>query len=138
MLKKILTLSLILSSSLILSACSSAPQTANSSPTPTPPIVTESQLPQAPAPKKRTSYEIVATQSGKVALDLLDSQTQVETKDYGSAGKFVTSINGLAGDNNNYWAFYLNGKYAEKGASQTVLTKNDIIRFVYEPVTPTK
>jgi hypothetical protein len=94
--------------------------------------------PPASAQPQQTTYEYTATQSGTIALDLLQSQAQVETKDYGEAGQFVTSINGLAGNESNYWAFYVNGAYAEAGASQTKLTKGDIIKFVYEAVTLTK
>lgn len=82
----------------------------------------------------QVSYMYIATESGQLALDLLRSQTEVETEDYGSAGEFVTSINGLAGNNEYYWAFYLNNEYAEKGAAQTTLQEGDVIRFVYEPL----
>jgi hypothetical protein len=126
-------LTAILFSGLTLSACRSNSPAATA--TPTPELTVASAT---PAPKKKAEYEFVATQSGQVALDLIQSQAEVETKDYGAAGKFVTSINGLAGDNNFYWAFYLNDKYAEKGASQTTLKKDDKIKFVYEAVSPTK
>lgn len=81
-------------------------------------------------------YEITATANKQQALSLLQAVAKVETKDYGGAGAFVTSINGLAGDAGHYWAFYVNGKYAQKGASQTVLTKGDKIQFIYEDTTP--
>ncbi len=88
--------------------------------------------------KKKAEYEFVAAEDDQVALDLIMANAEVETTDYGDAGKFVTSINGLAGDNSYYWAFYLNGEYAEKGASQTILKKGDTIKFVYEAVTVTQ
>jgi hypothetical protein len=81
-------------------------------------------------------YEFTAEREGQVALDLLSSSVKVETKNYGEAGDFVTSINGLAGDSGHYWAFYVNDKYAEKGVSQTILKKGDRIKFVYEKVSP--
>ncbi len=84
---------------------------------------------------QQTEFEFSATQSGQVALELLEANVILETQDFGDAGKFVTSINGLAGNNQNYWAFYLNGKYAEQGVSQTILTEGDSIKFVYEAIT---
>lgn len=84
---------------------------------------------------QQTQLEFSATQSGQVALELLQANATVETQDFGDAGKFITSINGLVGSNQNYWAFYLNGEYAEQGVSQTVLTEGDSVKFVYEAIT---
>lgn len=118
--------------SLVLSACGLKRPANNPTAAPTAsPEATE-------ATKKQTVYEFTASTSGQLAIDLIEAGAQVETQEYGSAGKFVTSINGLAGDNSNYWAFYLNGNYAEQGVSQTKLAKGDTIKFVYEAVTPTK
>jgi hypothetical protein len=126
---------IILSSAVFLSGCSQriAQPSVTVSPTPSP-----ASSPTAQETKKKANYEYTATEGKQVALDLLMSNATIETKDYGNAGKFVTSINGLQGNNDNYWAFYLNGKYAEKGASQTILKKGDVIKFIYEPVTPNK
>ncbi len=88
--------------------------------------------------KLRASYEFTAFKDGQAALELIDSGAKIETKDFGTAGKFITSINGLPGNNEYYWAFYLNGGYAEAGVSQTRLKKGDVIRFVYEAVSPIK
>jgi|GEM_PF-1647881 len=88
--------------------------------------------------KLKANYEFVATESGLVALELLEDSAAIETKDFGTAGKFVTSINGLSGNNEYYWAFYLNSEYAEQGISQTTLNKGDVINFVYEAVSITK
>jgi hypothetical protein len=102
------------------------------------PVMVENDT-QAEAPsttgKLQANYELVATNSGQTALELLQTQAEVETQNYGSAGDFVTKINGLAGSNEYYWAFYLNESYAEKGASQTILKEGDKIKFVYEAVT---
>lgn len=119
---------------LTLSACQYIPSRPAPSPTPLPSPLTETTS----VTKKKAVYELTAPISNQTALELLQADNQVETKDYGTAGQFVTSINGLAGSNEYYWAFYLNGAYAEKGASQTMLSKGDTIKFVYEAVTPTK
>jgi hypothetical protein len=79
-------------------------------------------------------YTFSATKDGQTAFDLLDSQTEIEADDYGDAGMFVTSINGLAGDSDHYWAFYVNGEYGQTGASQTELELGDTIDFIYEEV----
>ncbi|GIK84319.1 MAG: hypothetical protein BroJett025_09410 [Patescibacteria group bacterium] len=83
---------------------------------------------------QQTEFEFSATQSGQIALELIEANATIETQDFGDAGKFVTSINGLAGNSQNYWAFYLNGEYAEQGVSQTILEKGDTIKFVYEAI----
>lgn len=87
------------------------------------------------AETQQTSFEFTATQSGQIALALLEANATVETQEFGDAGKFVTSINGLVGNNQNYWAFYLNDEYAQQGASQTILEEGDKIKFVYEAIT---
>ncbi len=84
------------------------------------------------------TLELVATESGQLAIDLLASNAQIETIDYGDAGEFVTNINGLAADKEHYWAFYVNEEYAEQGASQTKLVEGDIIKFVYETIWPSE
>lgn len=88
----------------------------------------------------KTEYSFTAAEDGQIALNLAQATSegtslQIETIDYGTAGKFVSSINGLSGNNQNYWAFYVNGEYAQAGASQTILKKGDIITFTYEEVT---
>ncbi len=134
---------LVVASSFLLSACTLTKKTADTTttiisteiPTVTPASETTTATEST---KRKASYEFTATVSGQIALDLIQENATIETKDYGEAGKFVNSINGLEGNSNYYWAFYLNDKYAEQGASQTKLAKGDIIKFVYEAVTPTK
>jgi hypothetical protein len=135
--RTLLTLSIILFSVLSLSACQSRPLAeSNVIATPTP--STEAVASPVAEGKKKANYEFTATESGKTALSLLEGSAAIETKDYGTAGKFVTSINDLPATNEYYWAFYVNGTYAEKGASQTTLQKGDTIKFVYEAVSTTK
>ncbi len=132
--KKLSLLLIMVFAAVSMTACSALKTgtTTTASPLPTPAAQTATT--PTPAAMLKTSYELTATQSGEVALDILEANAKVETKDYGEAGKFVTAINGLAGDNTAYWAFYVNGTYAEKGASQTKLKKGDTIKFVYEAV----
>lgn len=84
-----------------------------------------------------TTIELVAQnpQPGETALDLLKgSGARVEMKSYGDMGSFITSVNGMAGDAENYWAFYVNDKYAEQAADKTLLKPGDRVKFVYEKV----
>ncbi len=123
MLKK--SLFLILVSAVFLTGCTAKPQPNNNLPLPTP-TVTQAEV--------SPTYTFVAETDGQTAADLLQANLTLETKDYGEAGLFITAINGLAGDNQNYWAFYLNDQYAQTGISQTVLKKGDKITLVYEKI----
>ena len=106
----------------------------DSAPATTPTIIVEN----SPSPGKEVSYEFMATKSGTVALELVHQLAEIETKDFGTAGKFITGINGLTADEGHYWSFYVNDQYAQKGVSQTVLQEGDTIRFTYEEIDPTK
>ncbi|MHA1754476.1 MAG: DUF4430 domain-containing protein [Candidatus Odinarchaeia archaeon] len=46
-------------------------------------------------------------------------------------GAYVTGINGVEGDSNHYWAFYINGEYASVGASSYIVLNGDTITWVY-------
>lgn len=83
-------------------------------------------------------YTFTATADGQTAQVLLETGARVEYQDYGEAGKFVTSLDGLAADEGHYWAFYLNGQYSQTGVSQTILNKGDTITFTYEAIDPTQ
>ena len=79
-----------------------------------------------------------ATRDGQTAEELLSASAEVTYENFGEAGKFVTSINGLAADEGHYWAFYVNGEYSQTGVSQTILSEGDIITFTYETIDPTQ
>lgn len=114
-----------------LTACNLQLQTTEStnSDQPTP---TSAQV--APPDAQPTTIEITAWEDGQTAMALLESVATVQKKEYGF-GVFVEGINGLLGDKDNYWAFYVNNEYAQQGADQTILQTGDVVRFVYEPVT---
>ena len=63
------------------------------------------------------------------ALVLLKSSHKVETKDYGSLGEMVTSIDGSTASLTQFWAFYVNGKLANEGAGSYVLKNNDKVEW---------
>ncbi len=56
------------------------------------------------------------------------------TKEFGSLGKFVDSINGVKSDRltGKYWFFYVNGEASQVGISNYILKNNDSITWKYE------
>ena len=46
---------------------------------------------------------------------------------------FIESINGIEnGENDDYWQFYVNGKYADVGCSKYILHDNDVVEWRFE------
>lgn len=69
--------------------------------------------------------------AGSSALDALKKVAKVETS-YG--GGFVTSINNMKSgypDEKSDWFYYVNGFFANKGASNYIMTEGDFIRWDY-------
>ncbi len=93
------------------------------------------QPPVAPQAAQQTEYTFTA-QRPMTAQLLLETGAVVEFTDFGTAGNFVRSINGLAGDDEHFWAFYVNDEFAQAGVGQTNLQTGDTIRFVYEKIEP--
>ena len=83
------------------------------------------------------SIQLYATQSGEVALDLLESETSVVYKE-SEMGVFINSINDLKGNKENYWAIYVNDEYATSSADTTVLNQGDMVEFRYEQIDTTQ
>jgi hypothetical protein len=80
------------------------------------------------------TYSFEATISGQTAFELLLSNIDdVKYTEY-DFGTFVESINGIAGNNENFWAFYLNEEKAQAGADITVLEEGDTVQFIYEKI----
>ncbi len=63
--------------------------------------------------------------AGQTAMRALDRVADIETD---SGGKFVTAINGVEQDSGKKlaWLYYINGKAAAKGATETKLAEGDI------------
>jgi hypothetical protein len=114
----------IVFSSIIFIGCQAQAPTQTPSPAP----IEESISPN----EAQTTYSFTTSDEGITAYDLLSQNVDLETKDFGDAGLFVESINGLAGDDSHYWGFYINGEYAQTGISQTVLQTGDTIELKYE------
>jgi hypothetical protein len=67
--------------------------------------------------------------AGQSALEILQATHQIQTKDYGSMGKLVTSIDGITPDSKHYWEFFVNGKSSNVGAGDYQLQNGDQIEW---------
>ena len=67
-------------------------------------------------------------ENGVDALKLLKKKTTVEQDKSG----LVVSIGGNKPTGRNYWAFYVNGKYAQVGPAQYVTKNSDVILWKIE------
>jgi len=81
-----------------------------------------------------TAYTFIATVSGQNALELVQSQVQLELKKY-DFGVMIEGVNGLMADNKHYWALYLNDAYAQLGIADIQLQENDKLELKYEEIT---
>lgn len=75
----------------------------------------------------------VASETGQTALELLKAGQSVELTEY-DFGSFITAINDLKANEAYYWAFYVNGEYAQQAADKTVLNQGDKVEFRYEKI----
>jgi uncharacterized protein DUF4430 len=68
--------------------------------------------------------------AGQTALRALRSLADVETR-YG--GRFVVSIDGLAGDTTSQldWLYYVNGYLADRSAAEYRLHSGDVVQWLY-------
>ncbi len=82
---------------------------------------------------KIASHTLTATAAATKALDLAQSQLELQLKEY-DFGLMVEGVNGLLADTNNYWAVYLNGEYAKVGIAELVLQAGDRLELRYETI----
>lgn len=74
----------------------------------------------------RPSYQV---KENTTALALLKTSHQVETKDFGSLGEMVVSVDGMTARVDQFWAFYVNGKLANVGAGSYILKNSDKVEW---------
>lgn len=79
------------------------------------------------------SIELVATSDNTNAFDLLKTSHEVVFDQY-DFGVFIKSIDGLEGNNEYYWAFYVNGVYGKTAIDKTILNSGDKLELIYEKV----
>lgn len=130
--KLFLLFTLLLISTVTLSTCSLTPQQNNEEHSET------IEATQTPENTETTQQEVqtislTAEQDEENAFELLQSQHEVSAKTY-DFGVFIEEIDEVKNTDKYYWALYVNGEYAQKGADQTMLQKGDTIEFRYEEI----
>jgi len=76
---------------------------------------------------------LTATEDNTQAWDLLIDNHQLIYQEY-DFGIFVEGIDGLKGDQDNFWAIYVNGEKSLSGVGEIMLNEGDIIEFRYETI----
>jgi len=76
---------------------------------------------------------LTATEDSTQAWDLLIGNHQVIFQEY-DFGIFIEGINGLKGDQNNFWAIYVNGEKSLTGVGDILLNEGDLVEFRYEAI----
>lgn len=104
--------------------------------TPTQDLLTQAEfaptITQAPT-SAAENLTFIASENGQTALELLKAGQSVELTEY-DFGSFITAINDLKANETYYWAFYVNGEYAQQAADKTVLNQGDKVEFRYEKI----
>ncbi len=84
------------------------------------------------------AFDDIKLEEGKTVFDLLKKVTQENNlefsfKEYPGLGVFVESIDGISNDAkiNTWWQYWVNGEYAQTGASIYKLKNNDLIEWKY-------
>jgi LPXTG-motif cell wall-anchored protein len=73
-----------------------------------------------------------SSEFGMTALGALDAAgVPYETKDYGSMGHMITSINGIANEGLDGWMYTVNDKHATQGADAYEIKEGDHIVWYY-------
>lgn len=118
--KRIFLTSVFLAASLVTVAVSCNKQTAA-------PANTNQPASSETRGQKSYSYNGI---KGVNAMDLLEQIHQVKTKDFGPGlGKMVQSIEGVEPASDEFWAFYVNGKPSNVGASSYTMKDTDQIEW---------
>ncbi len=53
-------------------------------------------------------------------------------KNYSGIGKFIISLNGVSGDKDHAWIYYVNGNEASLGVSTQIINPGDVVSWKYE------
>lgn len=62
--------------------------------------------------------------AGSSLLEALDGLVKVGTKEYPGVGSIVTDLCGVEPPANHFWALYVDGQFADRGASQIELDRD--------------
>jgi len=63
------------------------------------------------------------------AFDILEQSFEIEYDEYAGMGKFITSVNGISSDEENYWIFFVNDESADVGVDNYIVQQNDLIEM---------
>ena len=126
--KNSLLLAVILSVAFISAGCSSGTKGVAQPPKE---VSSEATTPEQVKPITNVSY---AGKDGQNALDLLKASHQVEAKTFKGIGEMVSGIDGTIADQSHFWAFYVNGKSSDVGASAYVSKNSDTLEWKLEEI----
>jgi hypothetical protein len=87
----------------------------------------------AQIPEEAKLIALTASEDDTQAWDLLINNHQIIYQEY-DFGIFLEGIDGLKGDQHNFWAIYVNGEKSDIGISDIILNDGDIIEFKYEAI----
>ena len=81
-------------------------------------------------------YETEITENETVYefMEKLRNEGKIDFKEktYVGMGKFIEEINGVKGNGNKYWIYYVNNKKAEVGVSNYKLKSGDVVSWKLE------
>lgn len=80
------------------------------------------------ADENKLVEENITVNAKTSAYDALIKVATVESKQFG-LGKFITTIEGVKPAANEYWAFYIDGNYAQVGADSFKIEKETELIF---------
>lgn len=90
---------------------------------------------------EQVCYDPVDLQEGDTAyttlerLDEREDNVSIEATDYGpDLGYFVSSVNGVDSNAENFWKLYVNDAEAQVGISTITLLDGDKLEFIYSQV----
>lgn len=86
-----------------------------------------------PGPIIFQDYVTYEGKDGKTALQLLESATPIQTKQF-DFGVLVEGINGIRPDQDHFWKLYINGQESSLGADQLQTKNGDIIEWKLEAI----
>ncbi|MEA1993817.1 MAG: DUF4430 domain-containing protein [Euryarchaeota archaeon] len=80
--------------------------------------------------KDADTYEDLEMPEGSTVLDLLEKETDLQTKDT-EYGKMIVSINGVSQDKNKglWWIYTVNGEQVSMGAEGKKLSDGDVVQW---------
>lgn len=83
-----------------------------------------------------TSYNTTNLTVAALLFECAEKYKFTIEKEYfsGYDSYIINAINGIQnGEDNSFWQFYINGEYATLGCSQTYVSENDNILWIFEP-----